>query len=122
MGRYSVALASNEGIFDEAYGFGTIEEAKEWAEGRSGNYHVMIDDDNAPEGIDPSVADYWRREGRYSVLLANKDCVFDHASGFATIEEAEKWASGRGRHYHVMIEDNGAPEGADPLVADYWRR
>lgn len=35
----------------------------------------------------------------YSVALSNKDCIFDEANGFATIEEAIEWTTGRGNKY-----------------------
>lgn len=56
----------------------------------------------------------------YGVTLSNSVCVFDTASGFETIEDAKEWARGRGRGYHVFIENEDIEDGKYPVVMDYW--
>lgn len=56
----------------------------------------------------------------FNVTLSNNNCIFDSKTGFLTIEEAMEWARGRGRKYHVMIENPDAVYPESPLVKDYW--
>lgn len=56
----------------------------------------------------------------YGVSLANDSGVFDSESGFETIQEAMRWAAGRGGTYHVMIDGDQIADGEYPLVEDYW--
>lgn len=43
----------------------------------------------------------------YSVTLNNNDCIFDEATGFATIEEAVEWSTGRGGKYVAQYSADG---------------
>lgn len=44
----------------------------------------------------------------YSVTLSNGDCVFDDHSGFASIEEAIAWATGRDYRYVAYFDVDGS--------------
>lgn len=50
----------------------------------------------------------------YSVALSNKDCIFDEATGFATIEEAIEWSTGRGYPYVAYF---GASDAGDHEIS-----
>lgn len=43
----------------------------------------------------------------YSVTLSNRDYIFDDHSGFASIEEAIAWATGRGYSYVAYFDVDG---------------
>jgi len=42
---------------------------------------------------------------KYSVFLANKDCIFDSESGFDSLAEVKKWVEQHSGHFRVMIDD-----------------
>lgn len=57
---FIVFLDNGSCTFDSADGFKTLTDAKAWATGRGGEYHIMINDD-AKEYPDAQVVDCWEK-------------------------------------------------------------